>query len=130
MVADQLGCPTAAPDLAPAILAIAGRIAHEGWQDRHAGVYHAAGSGFTSWHGLALATFAEAARHGAPVPIVDPITTEQWPTKATRPANSRLDCGKLEVSFGVRLPPWRESLARTVDAIFLGAAAPAPRAAG
>ena len=130
VVADQIGCPTGSPDLAQAILAIADRIALEGWQDRHAGVYHAAGTGFTSWHGLAVATFAEAERHGVRVPIVDPITTEQYPTKANRPADSRLDCGKLEAAFAVRLPPWRESLARTVDAIFLGASAPAPRAGG
>ena len=130
VVGDQLACPTGAQDLATAILAIVDRIAREGWQDRYAGVYHAAGTGSTSWHGLAVATFAEAARHGAPVPVVDPITTDQWPTRAKRPADSRLDCGKLEAVFGVRLPPWRESLARTVDAIFLGAAAPVLRVSG
>ena len=51
---------------------------------------------------------SEAARHGAPVPRVDPITTADWPTKAKRPADLRLDCGKLEAVFGLRLPHWRD----------------------
>lgn len=118
VVADQKGCPTTAADLATAILEIAEHIAGTGWQDAYAGVFHAAGSGWTTWHGLAAATFAEAARHGAPVPRVDPITTADWPTPAKRPADSRLDCTKLAAVFGVRLPDWRPSLARTIDAIF------------
>ena len=118
VVADQKGCPTTAADLAAAILEIASRIAATGWRDTYAGVFHAAGSGWTTWHGLATAVFAEAARHGAPVPRVDPITTADWPTPAKRPADSRLDCAKLAAVFGVQLPDWRPSLARTVDTIF------------
>ena len=90
----------------------------DGWQDRYAGVYHAAGTGETTWHGLAIATFAAAARHGMAAPTVMPITTEDWPTRAKRPADSRLDCGRLAAVFGLRLPPWQDGLARTVDAIF------------
>lgn len=118
VVGDQLGCPTSAPDLAEAILAIAQRIATDGWQDRYAGVYHAAGTGWTTWRDLAVATFEAAARHGVAVPTVDAIATADWPTKAKRPADSRLDCGKLLAVFGVSLPPWRQGLARTIDAIF------------
>ena len=118
VVADQKGCPTTAHDLAAAILAIAARIAETGWQDGYAGVFHAAGTGWTTWHWLASAVFEEAARHGAPVPRVDPIATADWPTPAKRPADSRLDCTKLAAVFGVRLPNWRPSLARTIDAIF------------
>jgi len=118
VVADQKGCPTTAHDLAAAILAIAARITETGWQDGYAGVFHAAGTGWTTWHGLASAVFEEAARHGAPVPRVDPIATADWPTPAKRPADSRLDCTKLAAVFGVRLPNWRPSLARTIDAIF------------
>ena len=118
VVADQHGCPTAAADLADAILAIAARIAQDGWQDRYGGVYHAAGTGETSWCDFARAIFQEAQRHGAKVPVVEPIPTSAYPTPAKRPANSRLDCGKLESVFGVRLPAWRDSTARTVDAIF------------
>lgn len=117
VVADQLGCPTAASDLAEAILGIAATL-DRGWRPEYGGIFHAAGTGETSWHGLAVATFQEAARHGARVPEFAPIATADWPTPARRPANSRLDCGKLEAVFGRRLPPWRESLARTVEAIY------------
>jgi dTDP-4-dehydrorhamnose reductase len=118
VVADQHGCPTAADDLAAAILAIAARIADGGWQDRYAGVYHAAGTGETTWCDFARAIFEVAGRHGAKVPVVEPIPTSAYPTPAKRPANSRLDCGKLEAVFGVRLPAWRDSVTRTVDAVF------------
>jgi dTDP-4-dehydrorhamnose reductase len=118
VVADQRGCPTSAPDLAVAILGIVERLAEGGWQDRYAGIFHAAGNGETTWHGLATATFEAAAHHGVKSPVVDPVATDQWPTKAKRPADSRLDCTKLETVFGLRLPPWRDGLARTVDTIF------------
>jgi len=118
VVADQRGCPTSAPDLAEAILGIAERLANDGWRPRYAGTFHAAGSGETTWHGLATATFEAAACHGMKPPVVEAITTDQWPTKAKRPADSRLDCTKLEAVFGVKLPPWRDGLVRTVDAIF------------
>jgi dTDP-4-dehydrorhamnose reductase len=118
VVADQFGSPTVAGDLADAILGIIGRLDRTGWQAEYAGVFHAAGTGETSWHGLAVATFAEAARHGAKVPEVAPIATADWPTPAKRPANSRLNCGRLGAVFGLRLPHWRESLARTIDTIY------------
>ena len=121
VVADQKGCPTAAIDLAAAILAIARRILADGWQPAFGGVFHAAGTGWTTWYGLAVATFAEAAAHqrGRKVPVVEPIATLQWPTPAKRPADSRLDCGKLQRVFGVRLPPWQDALARTIAAMDL-----------
>jgi dTDP-4-dehydrorhamnose reductase len=123
VVADQHGCPTTAVDLSDVILAIIARLDQTGWDPSYDGIFHAAGTGATTWHGLAVATFEEAARHGAKVPAVDPIATADWPTPARRPANSRLDCTRLAVVFGVHLPHWRESLARTIDTIF--AAAPA-----
>jgi dTDP-4-dehydrorhamnose reductase len=117
VVADQIGCPTTAADLADALLGIAA-ILQRGWQERYAGLYHVAGSGWTSWHGLALASFEAAARHGLEPPEVTAIRTADWPTPARRPPDSRLDCGKLDAVFGLRLPDWRASLERTIDAIF------------
>ena len=117
VVADQHGSPTSAPDLADAILAIVDRIESDGFQPGHAGIYHAANLGFTTWHGLATATFEEAARHGRAMPDVAAITTADWPTPAARPPDTRLDCGKLERTFGVVMPEWRPSLARTVDEV-------------
>jgi len=116
VVMDQKGCPTNAGDLADAILAIAARI-EAGWQPDYGGVFNAAGTGSASWYEFAMAAFKEAARHGRPMPTVLPITTAEWPTPAKRPADSRLDCSKLARVFGVALPDWQPSLARTVGAI-------------
>jgi dTDP-4-dehydrorhamnose reductase len=118
VVGDQHGCPTTAADLADAIMAIVVRYDATGWRPDYRGIFHAAGSGATTWFGLAVATFEEAGRFGANVPEVAPIATADWPTPAKRPANSRLDCTRLHEVFGVRLPPWRDSLTRTVDTIF------------
>ena len=122
VVADQRGCPTNAADFAAVILAIAARL-EDGWRDDYAGVFHAAGTGDTTWHGLACAVFEDAARNGMTVPRVDPITTAHWPTPARRPPDSRLDCDKAQRVFGVRLPEWRGSLSRTIDAIFAASGA-------
>ena len=113
VVADQRGCPTSARDLALAVLGIADRIG-AGWDPAYAGVFHAAGTGDTTWYGLAEALFDEAARHGRTRPTVVPIQTVDWPTPARRPADSRLDCTKLAAVYGVSLPPWQGSVQRVV----------------
>ena len=119
VVDDQIGCPTYAPHLADAILKIAPQVTAPGavpaW-----GIYHAAGSGETTWCGFARAIFAEAAARGVKVPAVVPIRTEQYPTPARRPPNSRLDCSKLERNFGVRQPPWKVGLRDCLDALGVG----------
>ena len=117
VVSDQWGCPTAAQDLAAAILRIADRTTTIGWNESWRGIYHAAGSGSTTWHGLALATFQEAAKYGVAPPIITQIATADWPTPARRPADSRLDCGKLGQVFGIALPGWRNALSRTIKAV-------------
>ena len=114
VVADQVGCPTLASDLARAILQI---VIHPRWRG---GIYHAAGSGAVSWHGFAEAIFERAAHHGLRRPRVHPINTADWPTPAQRPANSRLDCLLLRDTFGTILPYWRESVDRTVDLVMTG----------
>lgn len=129
VVADQKGCPTSARDLAVAILAVAARL-REGWRDEYAGVFHAAGAGWTTWHGLAEAVFAEAGAHGARVPVVEAIGTADWPTPARRPPDSRLDCGKLLRVFGVRQPDWRDGVGRTVGELLGAEAGRAPAAPG
>jgi dTDP-4-dehydrorhamnose reductase len=113
VVADQHGTPTAAPDLAAAILAIAEKIRAEGWQDSYSGIFHATNAGATTWHGFAKAIFEEAKDFGHP--RIDAITTADWPTPAKRPADSRLDCTKLSRVFGCSLPPWRESLKAVLE---------------
>jgi dTDP-4-dehydrorhamnose reductase len=113
VVADQLGSPTSALDLADGILTVV-----EAWRaGGKAGLgetYHLAGSGFTSWSGFAEAIFAECRRLGLPSAAVRPIATAEWPTRGLRPANSRLDCRKFERHFGLRMPDWKEAAARTI----------------
>jgi dTDP-4-dehydrorhamnose reductase len=125
VVGDQRGCPSAAIDLADAIWAIATRL-DAGWSGSFGGVFHLAGTGETTWHGLAVAAFAEAARHGLTAPPVDAIATADWPTPARRPPDSRLDCAKLAAVFGVAMPPWRETLGRVIDTVFAEAGAARP----
>ena len=117
VVADQRGCPTSAADLADAVLAVANRML-VGWRDEYAGVFHAAGTGDTTWFGLAQAVFEDAAAQGWKIPVVAPIATADWPTPARRPADSRLDCTRLADIVGARLPHWRDGLRRTTAAIF------------
>ena len=109
VVDDQFGCPTYAPHLADAILAIV-RALRSGDGERRWGIYHAAGDGDTSWYGLAQAIFEETGTRDGKQPLIKALATPQYPTPARRPANSRLDCSKLHDSFGVRQPHWRSGL--------------------
>ncbi len=107
VVDDQIGGPTPAAAIADACLAVAAALA----EGRGAsGVYHFAGAPAVSWRGFAEAIFAEA---GLSVSVA-PIATADWPTPARRPLNSRLDCGKIEATFGVQAPDWRAGLADVV----------------
>ncbi len=117
VVADQRGTPTAAADLAAAILGIVDKINQTGWQPGYQGIFHATNAGETTWHGFATAIFEEAARHGYESPEVQPITTADWPTPTRRPPDSRLDCSRLTQTFGVNLPDWRASLGPIVAAL-------------
>lgn len=113
VVADQLGCPTFAEDLADALLTIAEK-------GGPAGIYHAAGGGETTWAEFAKEIFALSVARGGPSAEVASIPTSKYPTPTKRPANSRLDCSKLAADYGVRLRPWREALAACVDEIAAG----------
>jgi dTDP-4-dehydrorhamnose reductase len=79
------------------------------------GVYHLAGAGAVSWCGLAREIFRVSAALGGPSANVVPIATDEYPTLAKRPMNSRLDCGKAERAFGVALPDWRAGVRECVE---------------
>lgn len=117
VVDDQLGSPTAAEDLAAAILAILGECDQDA--SSRAGLYHFTCAGATTWHGFAEAVYAGWASRGHHVPHLKPITTAEYPTPARRPANSRLDCGKIERTFGIQRRPWQKSLDSCLDALSL-----------
>jgi dTDP-4-dehydrorhamnose reductase len=119
VVDDQWGAPTYAEDLAAAIVTVGESLL--GAKDRAAlrGVYHAAASGETTWYGFASAIMAASAAKGGPSCVLRPVTTSQFPTRARRPANSRLDVSKFARTFGVRLPNWEISLERCLDRLIV-----------
>ncbi|RYE01268.1 MAG: dTDP-4-dehydrorhamnose reductase, partial [Sphingobacteriales bacterium] len=107
VVSDQQGCPTYAADLAAALLHI---IDSGKWEP---GIYHYCSEEPTTWY-----AFAEAIRDGAGLPTkLNPITTDQYPTPAERPAYSVLDTTKIRNSFGVPVRPWRPALEECLRAL-------------
>lgn len=111
IVADQEGSPTYAHDIAKVLLTIVRRYS-EGrpisW-----GTYHYSGLPYVSWYDFAEAIFVEMERAGLYsklIPKLTAITTAEYPTAAKRPANSKLDCSKLEKAFGILPCDWRLAL--------------------
>jgi dTDP-4-dehydrorhamnose reductase len=105
VVDDQCGAPTDAMEIARALLDMTMRLIESGMQ-RRSGIYHLTAFGETTWYGFAAAVYDEWASRGRRVPLLQAIATADYPTPAPRPANSRLDCTKIERTFGVRLPFW------------------------
>lgn len=118
VVSDQRGNPTYAPHLAAAVLEVARQLTERRSSETDVwGTYHAAGSGITSWHGLASELIAHAARFGRERAPVEAIATSDFPTAAPRPANSALGCEKFEHAFGLALPAWQDGAADCVGQI-------------
>jgi dTDP-4-dehydrorhamnose reductase len=111
VVADQRGRPTAASDLADAVLLVASRI-QAGTPTF--GTFHFAGSGETTWHGFAQAIVEEQALATGKKPRVTPIATRDYPTPAKRPANSVLATSAYEQAFGVVPRPWLNGMREAV----------------
>lgn len=104
IVADQIGGPTPARAIAAACLTIADQLAADPGK---AGVYHFAGAPETSWADFARAIFDQA---GLSCAVTD-IPSTDYPTPATRPLNSRMECRATEAAFGLKRPDWRAGLA-------------------
>ena len=115
VVADQHGCPTAARDIAATILGVAAQLLTHPDDKARRGVFHMAAQGEAVWADVAEAIFGRSAALGGPSATVRRITTADYPTPARRPANSRLDCSKLQRLYGIALPPWRVSLESCVE---------------
>jgi dTDP-4-dehydrorhamnose reductase len=115
IVDDQIGAPTAAREIAAATAVVLRRWA--GTNAKPTGIYHLTASGETSWHGFAAAAIdgLRSCRPEINWARLIPISTAEYPTPAARPKNSRLDCDKLERDFGVRLPDWKQSLAKVLE---------------
>ena len=116
VVADQFGAPTGAELLADVTAHAVRAVTKE---PTLAGTYHVAAAGETSWWEYARFAIEHARTLGAPIRIapegVLPIESADYPTPARRPRNSRLDTSKLQATFGLRLPAWREGVARTIE---------------
>ncbi len=109
VVADQFGRPTFAGDLAEAALTVGERLARD--ENAPTGVFHFAGAEAVSWFDFATAIFELA---GPPAPELKPIPSRDYPTPAARPANSVLDCGRIESAFGIVPRAWRDGLSETL----------------
>jgi dTDP-4-dehydrorhamnose reductase len=108
VVDDQRGSPSSALDLADGLLAMI---------DAGGGLgetYHLVGRGEASWCEFAREIMDQCAANGLPHVPVDPIRTEDWPTRAVRPRNSVLDSAKFERAFGFSTPDWRSATREVV----------------
>ncbi|MDZ4327280.1 MAG: dTDP-4-dehydrorhamnose reductase [Pseudomonas sp.] len=108
IVADQIGAPTWAGTIANSTLALIER-----WQAGETGAwgtYHLTAQGETSWFGFAQAIGEALREQGKPCANLLPITTSDYPTPASRPLNSRLDCSRLQREWGVSQPDWQTAL--------------------
>lgn len=103
VVADQIGGPTPARDIATACLNIAEQLIQE---PSKSGTYHFSGAPDVSWADFATEVFAQAGR----TMTVTLIPTAEYPTPAKRPLNSRMDCRSIERVFGIKRPNWRDGL--------------------
>jgi len=113
IVADQTGAPTWCRMIAETTaLAIARHVGQQG-------IYHLAAAGATTWHGFATAIIAAAAERGwlEKISAVRRITSADFPTPARRPANSRLNCDRLQQDFALRQPDWAAELQLCLDSV-------------
>lgn len=113
VIDDQFGAPTGAELLAD----VTAHAIRATLQDpSKAGLYHAIAGGETTWYGYARFVLETAHQAGVELragpQAVEPVPTSAFPTPAKRPHNSRLDTTKLQTTFGLRLPPWQEGVAR------------------
>jgi len=123
IVNDQHGAPTWSRDLARMVAHVmrttSGTTTLSSLHAVRAveGIYHAAGSGATTWFGFAQEFLRQAAAARAEVKFARliPISSSEYPTPARRPTNSRLNCARLHKLFGFTLPPWQESAAAVIS---------------
>ncbi|WP_372384730.1 dTDP-4-dehydrorhamnose reductase [Vibrio sp. BS-M-Sm-2] len=110
IVGDQFGGPTYAGDIASTLIEIAKRIT-QGNKVEY-GVYHYSGLPHVSWFDFADAIFDVAVEQGvlANKPSLTSITTDQYPTPAKRPSNSRLSTEKITLGFSVKASDWKAAL--------------------
>lgn len=110
IVADQIGGPTPAADIAKALWAMATQMTQD---PSKGGTHHFSGAPDVSWANFAREIFAQAGKEV----LVEDIPSSAYPTPAARPGNSRMDCSSLEATFGVSRPDWRVGLRDILTAL-------------
>jgi dTDP-4-dehydrorhamnose reductase len=124
IVADQIGAPTSARAIAGGVASILrGRSQRDELADSFGsadGLVHMSASGETSFHGFATAIVEGLHRRDVQLAVgnVVAIETRDFPTKAVRPLNSRLDKGRLKEIFGVEMPNWQDGLELEMDDLY------------
>ncbi|KOF13394.1 dTDP-4-dehydrorhamnose reductase [Ensifer adhaerens] len=115
VVNDQCGCPTAALDIASAVAVIILRLIEDG----HApvGTYNFVNDGSATWYDFAREIFEQRRGAGHEVPALEPIGTNQYPTPARRPANSRLSIDKLRRDFAIEPRDWTAALRQVLASL-------------
>lgn len=106
VVDDQVGGPTCASAIARALLTLTEALL----AGRPGGLYHFAGAPAVSWARFAAEIFSRAGLDG----VIDPISSEAYPTPAPRPRNSRLNCDSLREDFGIPQADWRSDLTQVL----------------
>ena len=115
VVGDQFGCPTWSRMIAEATALALQQVLAGADAAEFNGEYHLAAGGQANWHEFASRIIEWMPEAERKCRAVEKITTAEYPTPAKRPAYSVLDCGKLQKTFGLRLPDWETSLRQVLD---------------
>jgi dTDP-4-dehydrorhamnose reductase len=115
VVGDQFGCPTWSRMIAETTALALKQVLAGADASKFNGEYHLAAGGQTNWHEFASRIIELMPETEKKCRVVERITTAEYPTPAKRPAYSVLDCGKLQKTFGLRLPDWEASLQQVLD---------------
>ncbi|MGA2179936.1 MAG: dTDP-4-dehydrorhamnose reductase [Verrucomicrobiota bacterium] len=115
VVGDQFGCPTWSRMIAETTALALKQVLAGADGSGFNGEYHLAAGGQTNWHEFASCIIEWMPEAERKCRAVERITTPEYPTPAKRPAYSVLDCGKLQKTFGLRLPDWEASLRQVLD---------------
>ncbi len=121
VVADQYGAPTSAALLADVTAHVVRQRQREGDNRFPFGLYHLVAGGETTWREYARVVVSEALSSGRSLKLapdaIRGISSLEYPTAAKRPANSRLDTGKLRRTFDLELPDWQQGVRHILQQI-------------
>lgn len=115
VVDDQVGGPTGADAIAATLLQMTQQVLSENFDNY--GIYHYCGDPAVTWHGFAKAILECADQRYRQVQAINPVTSDKFPSKVTRPKYSLLDCSKIKKVFGIVSCDWQEALTQVVKEI-------------